>query len=237
MWLPGLSWLALGAGSLYALQKILPADRIDGLSRLYTRGQVLAAGARWRAVVDPAVDPQRQYVFCQNHVSLIDHCTAYTATPHFKQGIELASHFDIPFYGPFMKSRGTIPVQKDGSRKQAIRDLKQRIQEEISQGHSLLVFPEGTRTLTGRVGNFHSGVLRVAHSLGLPLVPVAVTGMFEVMAKGSPYIFPGGEVTVHVEAPIETAGVPRSEVPALVRRVQDVIAARVDAYYASREQP
>lgn len=231
MWIPGLGWLALGTSTLFAVQKFVRPDRVDWLSRLYTRGQVAATGARWRAVVDPAVDPSRNYMFCQNHVSLIDHCTVYAATPHFKQGIELAAHFDIPFYGPFMRQRGTIPVHRDQAPKQALQDLTDHIEVEAARGHSLLVFPEGTRTTDGRVAPFRGGVIRIAHKLGMPLVPVAVTGMFEVMAKNSPYIFPGGDVTVYVEAPIETAGVPRSQLPELVERVHAAVAARIDAYY------
>jgi len=118
--------------------------------------------------------------------------------------------------------------------RQAHQQLRDGFAREAARGHSLLVFPEGTRTRDGRVGPFRTGLLRLAHELGLPLVPVAVTGMFEVMAKGSPYIFPGGDVTVYVDAPVETAGVPATELPRLARQVRDTVAARVDAFYSSR---
>jgi 1-acyl-sn-glycerol-3-phosphate acyltransferase len=170
-------------------------------------------------------------VFAQNHINLLDHCTCYTSTPHFKQGIELSSHFKVPFYGRFMKQRGTIPVHRDLPQEESLRALREGIRAEVARGHSLLVFPEGTRTLTGRVGPFRGGVLRIAHELELPIVPVAVTGMFEVLRKGEPYIRPGRTVTVYIEKPIETKGVPQSEVPALIEQVRSVIAARVNAFY------
>jgi 1-acyl-sn-glycerol-3-phosphate acyltransferase len=63
------------------------------------------------------------------------------------------------------------------------------------------------------------------------VVPVAVTGMFEVMRKGEPFIHPGKRVTVYLDRPVETKGVRKSELPELVRQVQRTVAARVDAYY------
>jgi 1-acyl-sn-glycerol-3-phosphate acyltransferase len=234
MWAPGVAWLTSVMSTMMVVQRFVPADRIEWLTRFYTRGQIVVSGSRLRYVVHPAVDPERVYMFAQNHVNMLDHCTCYAGTPHFKQGIELAKHFEVPFYGWFMRQRGTIPVYRDG--KEGVRKLVEGVRAEVARGHSILVFPEGTRTLNGRVGKFQMGALRVAHSLGLPIVPVAVTGMFEVMRKGEPYINPGHIVTVYFEEPIETANVSEAELPALVESVQRAVAARVDAYYAAREQ-
>jgi 1-acyl-sn-glycerol-3-phosphate acyltransferase len=235
MWAPGVAWLTGMMSTMMLVQRFVPSDRIEWLTRIYTSGQALACGTRVRHVVHPAVDPKQVYVFAQNHVNLLDHCTMYNATPHFKQGIELARHFEIPVYGWYMKQRGTIPVLDEGaSPKEAYKDLSERIRAEVQKGHSMLVFPEGTRTLDGRVGPFQGGIFRITHGLGLPIVPVAVTGMYEVMHKGEPYINPGRVVTVYVEEPIETKGVSKGKLPELIERVRSIIAARVDAYNASR---
>ena len=150
-----------------------------------------------------------------------------TATPHFKQGIELETHFDYPFYGWFMKARGTIPVPKD--RQGALEALLRGVREEVNAGHSILGFPEGHRTLTGHVGRFHDGLFHIAIELGVPVAPVAVTGLYEVLPKGSFIIRPGNEVIVYVEEPIPTEGLTKEDVPALRDRVRDIISARVEA--------
>lgn len=235
MWAPGLAWLTGMMSTMMVLQRFVPPDRIEWLTRIYTRGQVLASGTRVRYHVHPAIDPRRVYVFAQNHVNMLDHCTCYAATPHFKQGIEMASHFKIPVYGWFMRQRGTIPVLGEGSPKEAYKQLFESFRREVERGHSLLVFPEGTRTLTGRVGPFQSGIFRIAHALELPIVPVAVTGMFEVMRKGEPYINPGHTVTVYMDEPVETKGLPKSKLPELVEQVRNTIARRVDAFYDGHE--
>ena len=234
LWAAGLSWLVSLVSVQMLLMRFLHPRRIDPLARLYTRGQVALTGAGWRAVVHPDVDPGRAYMFFQNHTNHLDHCTAYAATPHFKQGIELEEHFRFPVYGRFMKQRGTIPVRR-GSLGD-LRELCERARAELDRGNSLLVFPEGTRTLDGRLGELQPGMFRVARMLGAAIVPVTVTGMYRVMRKGSLLIRPGHRVTVYCDQPIETAGLSVRQVPELMERVRAVISARLDAYWNGSER-
>jgi 1-acyl-sn-glycerol-3-phosphate acyltransferase len=230
LWGAGLAWLVPMMGAQMVLHRLVGPDRIQWFERLYTRGQVFLTGSRWRAVVDPAIDPARPYMFFQNHVNHLDHCTMYAATPHFKQGVELEEHFQYPVYGAFMRSRGTLPVRRDSPRDYfRLRDL---MRAEVERGHSLLVFPEGTRTLTGRLGPFQQGVFRIAQELSVPIVPVTVTGMYRVMRKGSLLIRPGHTVTVYCDAPIETAGTTRKQLGSLMQAVREVMTRRLDAYWS-----
>ena len=235
LWGAGMSWMVPMLSTMTALNAtVLPSHRTEFLNRLYCRGQVALTGSTWKAVVDPAVDPTQPYMFAQNHTNLFDHVALYNATPHFKQGLELEKHFKIPFYGWFMKARGTIPVRsgKEGQTPEIMDNMRR----EIASGHSILAFPEGHRTLDGRVGPFRKGVFFIARDLGLPIAPVAVTGMYDVNRKGSWLIRPGYDVTVHVDAPIETKGLPDSAIPELADEVRRVISARVDAYWEARAE-
>lgn len=235
MWGLGVSWLVPMMGLQMALYRVVSPRKLQWLERLYTRGQVALTGSRWRAVVDPAIDPARPYVFFQNHVNHLDHCTMYCATPHFKQGVELEDHFRYPVYGRYMRSRGTIPVRRGDAAQ--LRQLVTRMRGELAIGGSLLVFPEGTRTLTGQLGEFQPGVFRIVQQLGAPIVPVTVTGMYRVMRKGSYLIRPGHAVTVYCDAPIETAGLSRRDVPELMQRVRAVMQARLDDYWRQTGDP
>jgi len=235
LWAVGVAWLAPMMGLQMLMHRLVGPDRIQWLERLYTRGQIALTGSRWRAVVDPAVDPARPYMFFQNHVNHLDHCSMYAATPHFKQGVELEDHFRYPVYGAFMRSRGTLPVRR-GARD--FDRLREQMRGELARGHSLLVFPEGTRTRTGQLGDFRTGVFRMAQELGAPIVPVTVTGMYRVMRKGSLLIRPGHEVTVYCDAPIETAHTQRAELPRIMAQVHALMARRLADYYlASNPRP
>jgi 1-acyl-sn-glycerol-3-phosphate acyltransferase len=228
LWTAGLGWLVPMMTGMFALSMVVPPRRTDWLNRVYCLGQMRAVGAQWRAVVDPAVDPSTPYLFAQNHVNLLDHVSLYPATPHFKQGLELESHFKIPVYGWFMKARGTIGVRS--GRQGQTPEIMQNMRDEIAQGNSILAFPEGTRTLDGRVGAFRKGVFFIARDLGIPIVPVSVTGMYGVLRKGSALMRPG-EVTVYGDAPIETKGLTDDEIGTLAESVRRVMAARVDTWW------
>jgi 1-acyl-sn-glycerol-3-phosphate acyltransferase len=229
MWAAGLSFLAPSMGAMTAIYSLVPSHRVNVLGRLYCKGQIALTFSKWRAVVDPAVNPDRAYIFAQNHTNHFDHVMLYNATPHFKQGLELESHFKYPFYGWFMKARGTIPVKK-GERGQT-SNVFLRMKREIDEGRSILAFPEGTRSRSGRVERFKSGVFFIARDLGVPIVPVSVTGSFELMRAGSLMLRPGADITVYCDKPVETAGRDPEEV---MNEVREVISARVDSYWKSK---
>jgi 1-acyl-sn-glycerol-3-phosphate acyltransferase len=229
-------WVVAGGFLVFALSfltivyQVIKPDQVQFLERLYCRLQLALTFNKQTHRVHPDVDPRTQYLFIQNHTSHLDHVAMYTATPHFKQGIELETHFDYPFYGWFMKARGTIPVPKD--RSGALQALSRAVRGELDADHSILGFPEGHRTLTGHVGRFHDGLFHIAIELGVPVVPVAVTGLYEVLHKGSLVIRPGNEIVVHVEEPIPTDRMTAQDVPALRDQVRDVISTRVEAHWS-----
>lgn len=234
LWGVGLSWMVPNMIAQTAIFQVVPAHRVNFLGRLYCTGQIALTGSRWRAVVHPDVDPNRPYIFAQNHTNHLDHVMLYNATPHFKQGLELESHFRYPVYGWYMKARGTLPVRR-GQRGQTA-DLRERMRREVEEGRSILAFPEGTRTRTGRVQPFRKGIFFLARDLGVPIVPVAVTGSFDLMRPGSPILRPGNEITVYCEKPVESAGLDDDEIPALAERVRSAMAARIDAYWDARRE-
>lgn len=229
-WTTAGSWLVSWASVLTPLHLLVGPHRkaVDQASRVFTRGMVAATFSSWKAWVHPEVRDDEQYIFAQNHVNHFDFVTMYAATPHFKQGLELETHFRYPVYGQFMKSRGTIPVPADrANRFPAVREGMRR---ELAQGRSVLAFPEGTRTLNGRVGPFRKGVFVAARDIGAKVAPTAVCGMYEVMRKGSLLIRPFGDVRVYIEKPVDFAGVSDEELPAKIAEVRDAIVRRVDEY-------
>jgi len=231
-WAGGATWLVPMASTMMTLHKF--GVHLQPVNDLFCRGMIAATGNRWRAFVDPAVRPDQPYLFIQNHSSHLDFVGMYPAVPHEIQGIELESHFDIPVYGPYMKSRGTIGVPVDREGRTEI--LKQRMREVIDRGDSILAFPEGTRTVTGRVGPFRRGLFFIARDLGLQVVPTTVTGLYDVMRKGSNTIRPFQQVTVWCDAPVDFTGLADDEVEATLEDVRSTISDRVDRYFDEGER-
>lgn len=76
---------------------------------------------------------------------------------------------------------GGVPVEREGGG--GYDTLVAAAQQVLGAGSSLLVFPEGTRSLDGEVGHFHSGPLRIAKEFDVPLLPVAVVGTHDLLPK------------------------------------------------------
>ena len=232
LWILGIVWIMPMLVLLSTLHTLFPMAIVQYLDRIYIWGQVRLLLCRWRCVIHPDVDPKQPYIFMQNHTNHFDHVMMYNATGHIKQGLELREHFKYPFYGWFMKSRGTIPVDK-GRQGQSDR-VMDHIRSEIDKGRSILAFPEGTRTLTGHVGKLRRGTFFIARDLGIPIVPVTVTGTYDIMQKGSLVLRPFKRVTVHYLKPIPTQGVTDEELPELIERVHAALSAPLDAYWAEQ---
>lgn len=96
----------------------------------------------------------------------------------------------------------------------------------VRSGASLIVFPEGSRTIDGAVKPFKAGVFLLAIENRLPVVPVSVSGSRKVMPKGRFSVSPA-TVTVTVHDPIPTEGLTREDARALAARVRDIVATAV----------
>ncbi|MBN1772351.1 MAG: 1-acyl-sn-glycerol-3-phosphate acyltransferase [Deltaproteobacteria bacterium] len=230
-WSAGLAWGVPWMLGLTVGHRVLPRRWMRALEVPFVWGLLRAVGARMHYHVDRAVDPRRPYMFVQNHVNHFDFVVLHNAVPHFTQGMNLRKHFRYPVYGWFMRARGTLAVDETAGQ---FERLKGQMAAELAAGRSLLVFPEGHRTRTGRVGPLRSGVFRLARDLGVPVVPVSVVGTYDLMRKGSLEIRPGREVHVHVFAPRETAGLSDERLPELVEDVRRELSGPLDAWWVAR---
>ena len=105
-------------------------------------------------------------------------------------------------------------------------------QSALDRGVSLVVFPEGSRTLTGHVGPFHDGVFRMALQFGTPITPVSIVGSFEFNRKMSWMLRPA-RIIVHFHDTIETKELDKRNSAELRERVRQIVAAPIEEHYAT----
>lgn len=173
---------------------------------------------RMRVHYHPAFDPERRAIYTQNHVNLLDGMVAAAAIPHAFSGLMNAWQFKIPIYGWLMTMSKGIPVYR-GRRDETLESISNAARERRRIGMSVLTFPEGHRTADGTIRPFRKGVFMMARNAEMPIVPIAVRGMFEVNRKGSVLFHPGRTVDVFVGPQLDTAGLPDGELQALAERV------------------
>lgn len=190
----------------------------------WARRLLAAAGAR--VTVEGLENlPEGTAVFVSNHQSYFDIPLAlgYLGDP---KGLVSKKEIDrIPFIRQWMRELGCVFLDRENLRASvsALGDASDR----VAAGYSMVVFPEGTRTETGEVGEFKAGAFKIAQKNKVPVVPFVLEGSSRLMGKHSLWIHPAS-VTVKILEPIDTSCYSREEwraLPALAeRRVKDGLA-------------
>jgi len=227
-WSAGFAFFAAGALVVLAATAVRPPDRTLRLQRWICRTLMRIAGARLIVEAPRGFDAGRTCIFVSNHVNLFDPFVLCATIPQTIRGLELESHFRIPVYGWVMKRFGNIPVAST-RRPRRLKTAVERMRATLARGHSVVVFPEGTRTRTGRVGPFRDGAFRLAILLGYPIVPVSIVGSYALHRTGDWRLYPAGPIVVRIHEPIETRGLTRREAGALRDRVREIVRAPVEA--------
>ena len=165
----------------------------------------------------------QSYILAANHQSIYDIPILFAALPLQLRIVAKASLGRFPFLGWHLQRTGHLLVDRSNPG----AGIVDRMRRLVSEARSLIVFPEGTRSIDGRVGRFKRGRFLVAIDAGLPVVPISVTGSRHVMLKGRLMVRPG-DVRVTVHDPIPTAGVTRPHVGEFVDRVREIVRHDVD---------
>ena len=169
------------------------------------------------------LDPTRSYVLASNHQSIYDIPILFAALPLQLRIVAKSSLGSFPFLGWHLQRTGHLLV----NRKNPGADIVTKMRRLVSEAHSLIVFPEGTRSVDGRVGRFKKGPFLVAVDAKLPVVPVSVSGSRHVMKKGRLMVRPG-HVRVTVHEPIPSEGLTRAEVIAFASGIRETVRQGID---------
>jgi 1-acyl-sn-glycerol-3-phosphate acyltransferase len=146
-----------------------------GLARL----QVTVAGLE-------RLDLGRAYVFMPNHTSFLDILLVLASIRHNFRFLVKEEFFAIPFLGLTVKSSGQIPLDRKNPRK-GLRSIRQAA-DLLKKGVSIVVFPEGTRSRDGKVGEFKTTLFVLSIRTDTPVVPVLIEGTFQALPKGSVFL-------------------------------------------------
>ena len=121
------------------------------------------------------------YMVVSNHQSMMDILLGYRLFFHFKW-VAKAELFMVPFIGWNMLLNRYVFVKR-GDRK-SILEMMKASEAHLRKGSSVYIYPEGTRSETGEVGKFKSGAFSLAKRVGVPILPIAITGSKDTLPKG-----------------------------------------------------
>ena len=164
------------------------------------------------------VDPRRSYVVAANHQSIYDIPIVFTTLPLQLRIVAKESLGRIPFLGWHLQRTGHLLVD----RKNPGAGILKRMAALVAAARSVIVFPEGTRSMDGSVGRFKGGIFLLAIDSTLPVLPVSIARSRFVMTKGRLMVRPANvEVTIH--PPMATTGITREQARSFAEQVRDVI--------------
>ncbi len=125
--------------------------------------------------------PGQSYVFVANHQGAMDIFLIYGYLCRNFKWMMKKSLRKVPFIGFACEKAHHIFVDKSGPSK--VEETISQARETLKEGMSLVVFPEGTRTATGKVGRFKKGAFFLADQLQLPVVPLTIDGSFRILPR------------------------------------------------------
>ncbi len=134
------------------------------------------------------IDPGQTYLFMANHVSLFDIPLFAGYVPTFVRGVEALRQFKWPLYGWAILRLGNIPIDRKNIHA-SIKSIK-ATEKELRKGQSILILPEGHRTLDGNLRPFKRLPFHLAKEAGVPIIPIGTSGLFQLKQKGSWLIHP-----------------------------------------------
>jgi len=182
---------------------------------------VRAVGVKIRVVGAERI-PATTCLFVANHTSSADAPAVVGAIPRRIAILLKRSLFTYPIVGTAFRLAHFVPVERS-SHEEAIAALE-KATEQLREGQSFLIYPEGTRSPDGRLQEFKKGAMVMAIKAGVPIVPMACSGAHRVMEKRSLVIHPG-EILVEFLEPIDASQYTLEQREDLKDRVHDAVAA------------
>ncbi len=164
-------------------------------------------------------DPRRPYVVVSNHESFAD-ILLISHLPWEMKWLSKAELFRIPVLGWMMSLAGDIPIRR-GVGPSAVEALEQC--KAVLRNHvSVMIFPEGTRSATGRMLPFKDGAFRLAIEAGVPVLPLVVAGTGTALPKKG-WKMGRAVAEVRVLEPVPTEGLAPADAARLRNRVRGMI--------------
>lgn len=171
------------------------------------------------------VPKDQRILIVSNHQSLCDILVLSGYFPIRFSWIAKKELFKIPIFGPAMKAADYIPIDR-GNKEKAYASLKNAA--KMMQKHSVLIFPEGTRTRTGRLGRFKHGVVHLADLSGVPLLPLTITNSFARLHPEKKGIVPG-TINVQIDPLIPVEGMNKKEITDVIQEIRSKMEERIRA--------
>lgn len=189
------------------------------LTQYWAKSVFIILGKKFRVTGKENIDLDKRYILIANHGSLFD----IVAIMSFYSGLSWFGHerlLKIPVFGKFLRMTDYIPFKEPGYKntKKMIEQLKQN-----SEHQTVAIFPEGTRTLNGKINHFYRGFIYLFRNMELEILPVTLNGFYKLKPKNRSYINFDSKLEVIIHKPIQRESLLDKEDCEIIETVRSVI--------------
>jgi 1-acyl-sn-glycerol-3-phosphate acyltransferase len=191
------------------------------LAKSWSSVLLKASGIRISTVGSENIQKDESYIFISNHSSHFDIPVLLSSLSDMVSLVYKEELEKIPVFGYALAKSPHISINRTHPKK-AIESINNAV-KHLETGASVLIFPEGTRSKDGNMGEFKRGAFMVASRSGKPIIPVSVSGTFPLLPKDGFNIL-GGNVTVKIHDVIDDYQIdsPADE-KELMKRIKNII--------------
>jgi 1-acyl-sn-glycerol-3-phosphate acyltransferase len=190
------------------------------IARIWGRLCVLASGCSLTVRGAENLNRQAVAVYAANHTSYMDTPVVFAALPFQFRILARKELWSWPFIGWYLARSGQIPIDTANPRA-TLSSLGVGV-KALRSGMPIFVFPEGGRTPNGEMQSFLSGAAYLAIRAQVPLVPIALTGVYDLLPIHTRHFYPG-KLELTVGEPIPTTGLHMRQADELTARLKAAI--------------
>jgi len=217
-----LLWTAISGATALLVSLVDKKGRVQHrIARFWARGTVKISLSTLKVEGQENLHKHAVAVYAPNHTSYMDIPVVFAALPFQFRILAKKELWQWPFIGWYLLRSGQMPIDIENPRA-TLSSLGGAI-KALRAGMPLVVFPEGGRTLTGELKPFLAGAAYLAIRAQVPLVPIALKGVYDLLPMHTHHLYPG-ELTLKVGEPILTKGMSVRQNDELTERLRAAIA-------------
>ena len=203
-------------GLLFVISVILAPSKMNTFGRLTSISVLKLLFINFK--IKGTIPKDRPMILMFNHSSFIDPFLFAYASPGKTTGITAVENYKYPVFGWMLKKWRAIPIDRSSISK--AKESIRKGEEALKDGYNVIILPEGTRTMNGKIRKFKKGGFHMAVNINAPILPIGSKGAYEFKPKNRWYIKPG-PVTLNVGKIIEPEEFESLGINGLIENVRD----------------
>lgn len=194
-------------------------ELVHKVTKAWAKSLLWLSGAKIKVEGEENI-PEGPVLYVSNHQSNFDIPIFISYVDRPKGFIAKSETAKMPFVVSWMRQMRCVFMNRKDIR-QSVEAIGQGV-KYIKEGYSMVIFPEGTRSSSGEVGEFKAGSFKLALKSGASVVPVVISGSKDIMEKGSLIIKPA-KVKVKILEPVNVKELSKEEAKLLHSKVEQLI--------------